>query len=396
VATASNEGRCTQCHIGIGWKDDSFDFSNASNIDCLICHDTTGTYKKHPSAAGGGGPPAMMIDGELTVVGPEDLQEVAYNVGPPTRANCGACHFNAGGGDNVKHGDLASSLIEPTFDMDVHMGSIETGGRNYACQRCHTTTNHRIAGATALHSNEGTVACADCHGATNVHNQQVLNLHLDAVACQACHIPSFSRQKPTVMEWYWDEAGQDIDPIPTDEFGMPTYNKMKGRFVWDKDVRPTLLWFNGTYRRLLVGTDDQYATTPVVLAEPVGDFNDLTAKLYPFKKLIGKQPADAVNHTMLVPHLFGTAGGANPYWATYDWGPALEEGAAAAGQTYSGQYEWVDTVMYLRVNHEVAPKEMALDCEDCHAGGIDFEALGYERDPWEVEVRGFSETGNGS
>jgi len=38
--------RCTQCHIGIGWKDKTFDFGNAKNLDCLVCHDQTGTYKK--------------------------------------------------------------------------------------------------------------------------------------------------------------------------------------------------------------------------------------------------------------------------------------------------------------------------------------------------------------
>ena len=66
MATLSNEGRCSQCHISYNWKDDSFDFSDTSNIDCLVCHDTTGTYKKHPSADGGGGQPAMMIDGSVT------------------------------------------------------------------------------------------------------------------------------------------------------------------------------------------------------------------------------------------------------------------------------------------------------------------------------------------
>ena len=52
VAVESNEARCTQCHAGYGWKDQNFDFTNASNIDCLVCHDTTGTYKKDPKTAG--------------------------------------------------------------------------------------------------------------------------------------------------------------------------------------------------------------------------------------------------------------------------------------------------------------------------------------------------------
>ena len=52
VATASNWTRCTSCHIGYGWKDASFDLTSEQNIDCLVCHETTGTYQKFPTAAG--------------------------------------------------------------------------------------------------------------------------------------------------------------------------------------------------------------------------------------------------------------------------------------------------------------------------------------------------------
>ena len=102
--------------------------------------------------------------------------------------------------------------------------------------------------------------------------------------------------------------------------------------------------------------------------------------------MIGNQVADANNNTMLVPHLFGLKGGPNPYWAKYDWDLALQDGAAYTGQTYSGNYEFVDTVMYLSVNHEVAPKGDALggenNCGDCHLmGQTNWTALGYTDDP---------------
>ena len=79
-------------------------------------------------------------------------------------------------------------------------------------------------------------------------------------------------------------------------------------------------------------------------------------------------------------------GGPNPYWAKYDWDLALQDGAAYTGQTYSGAYEFVDTVMYLTVNHEVAPKEEAWgmdgNCADCHADNvIDWQALGWTDNP---------------
>ena len=60
----------------------------------------------------------------------------------------------------------------------------------------------------------------------------------------------------------------------------------------------------------------------------------------------------------------------------------MREGTACAGQEYSGEYGFVDTVTYLKLSHEVAPREKALFCDDCH--GVDgfFESLGYEADPW--------------
>ena len=42
IGIQSNWPRCTSCHAGYGWKDDSFDFTNELNVDCLVCHDTTG------------------------------------------------------------------------------------------------------------------------------------------------------------------------------------------------------------------------------------------------------------------------------------------------------------------------------------------------------------------
>ncbi|MBV5265261.1 hypothetical protein [Pinisolibacter aquiterrae] len=46
-----NEGMCAQCHAGYGWKDDGFDFTDQSKIDCLVCHDRTATYYSCPIRA---------------------------------------------------------------------------------------------------------------------------------------------------------------------------------------------------------------------------------------------------------------------------------------------------------------------------------------------------------
>lgn len=108
-----NEGMCAQCHAGYGWKDESFDFSNQNNVDCVVCHDRTGTYYKTPPTKGNKSC-SVMFEGKQ----PIQWSKVAQNVGLPARENCGGCHFYGGGGDGVKHGDLDSSLIHPSYDLN--------------------------------------------------------------------------------------------------------------------------------------------------------------------------------------------------------------------------------------------------------------------------------------
>ena len=52
AAAAANYPFCTTCHVGYGWQDKNFDFTSEQNVDCLVCHDTTGAYKKPAGLAG--------------------------------------------------------------------------------------------------------------------------------------------------------------------------------------------------------------------------------------------------------------------------------------------------------------------------------------------------------
>ena len=349
IAVPSNEKRCTQCHPGYGYADNTFDFTNADALDCLVCHDTTGTYAKDKKTAG------------LPVAG-TDLKNVAMNVGAPSRANCGSCHFFAGGGDNVKKGDLGSSLVAPTKAMDVHMGS---DGGNFACQKCHETVEHKIPGNQLQDS--GRVSCEDCHDTADLSSSYHTGGHLGRMACQTCHIPTFSRQLPTKTWWDWSVAG-DADRVPVmDANGKPDYDKMKGEFIWEKDVAPALRWYNGTWSKTFIGRNDVAADLDAtfVLGAPLGDSG--SGKIYPFKLMKGIQPVDAGNGTILVPHLFPkNAEDTDAYWKGYDWNNALSSGAADAGQTYSGSFTWIETEMYLALNHEVAPRDQARKCATCH------------------------------
>ncbi len=407
IAVPTNEGRCTQCHAGIGYKDKNFDFNDPNNVDCLVCHDQTGTYSKGPKTAGAPDP---------TV----DLNAVARSIAlgsEPTRKNCIGCHASAGGGDNVKHGDLSTDMVATTREYDVHMG---VDGANMVCVDCHGANhdprsgevNHGNAGMSLHSVHEGEMKqCTDCHSSNRVAihagttiESTLANGKHERLACQVCHIPAIARKNATKLEWYWADAGQDIDPVPVDPAtGKPTYDKMKGTFVWGKNVRPTLRYSNGKWNRMVIGVSDKYTEEPIQLAEPLGDYSDPNAMIYPFKLMVGNQPVDPVTHTVLVPHLFGLAGGPNPYWAKYDWASAIADGAAYTGQNFSGTYAFGATEMLLSVNHEVAPAEQALGmggihgggCSDCHSGDvIDWQALGWTGNPMEGGDRIETEKGS--
>ncbi|MGZ8198173.1 MAG: tetrathionate reductase family octaheme c-type cytochrome [Burkholderiales bacterium] len=376
IALPSNEPRCTSCHAGYGWKDASFDFSNPENVDCLVCHDTTGTYKKLPAAAGHPAYKDMELPPKSGKIWPAvDLLKVARSVGKTSRDTCGACHFFGGGGDHVKHGDLDSSLVKPTRAMDVHMG-----GANMTCTSCHRSEKHVIPGKALSVSASGagmTLDCTDCHAGTPHKNNPRLDMHTNRIACQTCHVPTFARTLPTKVWWDWSTAGKD-QPIPKDKYGLALYDKMKGDFKWAKDVTPVYMWFNGSTDRVLMG-DKVDASKVVHLNYPHGARSDKMAKITPFKLMRGKQPYDSGTSQIAVPHLFGPGG----YWQSYDWSSAIGNGMKLAGLTYSGQFGWVETDMYWKVNHMVVPKAQALKCSDCHQakGRLDWKALGYGSDP---------------
>lgn len=376
IALPTNYPRCTSCHAGYNWKDATFDFGKAENIDCLVCHDTTGTYKKLPAASGN---PAYQ-DTEFppksgNIWRAVDLEKIAKNVGPTSRMTCGACHFYGGGGDHIKHGDLDSSMGAPKRTTDVHMA---VDGQNMACSACHKTSKHVVPGKALSVSAMGggqTLDCMDCHAGSPHGKNAMLTRHTEKVACQTCHVPIFARVLPTKMWWDWSTAGKD-GPFTKDQYGLPLYDKQKGDFKWAKDVKPVYMWFNGSVDRYLLG-DKMDPAKVTHLNYPLGDRSDKNAKITPFKIMQGKQPYDAGNNVFAVPNLWGG------YWAHWDWNRAIADGMKAVGLSYSGQYGFAPTDMYWKVNHMVVPKAHALKCNDCHAkeGRLDWKVLGYSGDP---------------
>ncbi len=380
VAVTSNWPRCTSCHVGYGWKDDTFfDTATEAQVDCLVCHDTTGTYKKFP--AGAGHPayePKEFPPGSGKIWEPPDLAYIAQNVGRPGNKNCGACHFYGGGGDGVKHGDMDSTLAAPPKEVDVHLSP---EGAGLVCADCHKTHAHQVPGSRYAmtpkdtHGKDLPVAddnpttCESCHGLAPMKNPK-LNDHVDKVACQTCHIPAFARgDKPTKMWWDWSKAGDKTrgdHGVEKDENGWVIYDYKKGEFVWQKNVTPTYLWFNGQTTYMVEGEKID-PNGPVYINKPAGGPDDPNARIYPFKVFRGKQGYDPVNQVLLVPHLFPfNKEDTTAYWKGFDWGTAFEVGMKTAGLDYSGQYDWIETTMYWPITHMVAPAEQALQCGDCH------------------------------
>ena len=384
IGDRSNEAFCQSCHIGYGWKDANFDFTDQSKVDCLACHNT-GNYLKPGGLAGH--PPLVRTElppGSGKFVEAVDLAAVAREIGATTRRTCGTCHYYGGGGDGVKHGDLDSSLNAPSRELDVHMA---IDGLDFSCSTCHVADQHRIAGSrisvTASdphgaivrgeNSQRNRATCQSCHG-DQPHRGGLLhagrlNEHTRVLACQSCHIPAFARGGvPTKMAWDWSTAGRmDAQGKPfqsRDEQGHVLYDSRKGSFALGEQVTPDYLWFDG--RVTYVQPDTLIdPTTRVPINRFHGTPGGADSRIWPVKTFHGRQPYDTEHLTLLVPHT--AIPDDTAFWYNFDWAKALRAGAEATGAPYSGNFDFVDTSMLWPITHMVAPKEQALDCAQCHA-----------------------------
>jgi octaheme c-type cytochrome (tetrathionate reductase family) len=375
----SNEARCTSCHAGYGWRDKSFDFDSERRVDCLVCHEQTGTYEKFPTGAGHPAKEPKRFGGKL--YRPPDWNKVAQSVARPDRENCGSCHFYGGGGDGVKHGDLDSSLLHPSPELDVHMTAQE-GGPDFDCVRCHTTTKHHIDGRcykipaarerkSLLEDDKvSRITCVSCHTATPHEQGHKANDHTDRVACQSCHIPRYARKKPTKMFWDWSAAGRHAEDgsvlVKKGDLGKPVYHTKKGRFRWAKDVVPNYFWFNGTMEYHLITDAFDPSKEPLRINKPLGSRTDPSSRIYPFKIHRSVQPYDEQKNRMVNVHLFGSRE-SGAYWKTFDWERAVDAGMEYMDLSWSGELAFVDTAYHFPITHMVAPAENALQCSDCHA-----------------------------
>jgi hypothetical protein len=407
VANASNESRCLQCHPSYGSPPVKNPVTGAvtvntgpmylwstsagldkSRIDCLICHGNLATSRYMKSPAGFGQPwistsascfpscsaaqvcstvdstGAAWTDGVAHCRAPNSTTEVvpalraaADSIGTAQRANCGFCHFNAGGGDNVKMGDLGTALKSPTRDVDVHMGS----AASYAprvCADCHQSGSHSVRGAglSIPVDNEGRFTCTDCHNGPHApaHADAQYTAHADFMACQTCHIPAFSRTQFTKMNWDWQTAADKqacqglAGCVVFNSLAYPAGNAQTGTisgvggeapkaaaswptitaaaieqgYDWKKGVSTYARGVVPSYRFVAPASQQQgtHETTardgllglgtpddPYRLADLLPPPAPVLAgwRIAPFKRMTGRTPAFADGSAMVVPHVFG-------------------------------------------------------------------------------------------
>ncbi|WP_428240746.1 tetrathionate reductase family octaheme c-type cytochrome [Gynuella sp.] len=386
-SVASNMDSCDNCHIGYGLEEQELSGIRPEGaVDCMMCHDTTGEYFYSKFHQDGAKCLNCHDDGAEALKKEMENQEsrftatlttMAQQVGMTTSSACGACHFHDGGADGAKHGDLDSSLLSASHELDVHLSA---DGANLTCSSCHQGDDHQLYGSRyqanspADHKgvdalNGARATCVSCHGDRPMQDER-LNNHTDRVACQTCHIPAYARGGvATKTFWDWSKAGERNrrrKPIVEyDEAGRVTYASQKGAMQYGETLRPDYRWFDGQITFAKPG-DSVNPAAEVMMTTIGGGAEQKNSKIFPFHVFRSILPYDSGEQKLVPMHLAGR--GRDAYWNGYNWKKSLQAGAEAAGMTFSGDVGFIETTMLWPLNHGVAPKEQALTCQQCHSG----------------------------
>lgn len=319
---------CNTCHPGDHASDVGSTGPRAEQaIDCLICHSSKYDFSKRKVVKDKDGKVVMTQDRSTTA---------ALNIGRPNIKNCMVCHESAGGGALIKRG------FSMTKDADVH------AAKGLVCVDCHAVKNHRFPTGRDpnnwAHDGVYMTCTGECHSGTP-HKDADYNRHTAKIACQTCHIPrtggAFAKDFTK-----WEKLSNG--------FYEPSTLKREVN-----ETAPVYAWYNLTV-----------SNTPHFIG-PKGSRRDGKSKIYPFKVFQGKAYFNKLDGQLL----------------SMDFAPPMATGDTLAGVASAAttlgirKYEPVPgwQTIYFGSNHQVAPKNKALTCANCHAinGVLNFKELGY-------------------
>jgi len=383
--TASNNGKysvqsagCGVCHIGSLTVPPTpgkiATDSEKNTVDCLVCHSENYDWSKR----------ATLVKDSTGVHWGEDtsLKAALSITKTPSNEACLRCHEHAFSED-YKRG------MPYTSENDVHAKA------GLDCITCHTTEHHKIAKGmyesdmVANDLPDVPVTCSNCHGNNPHHgnNADVLNNHIDKIACQTCHIPEASGivyenwgkpVKDNIYGKYSELSKFDKIPsnpklyVPTDTIKMEHLS-----YIWRvpniKDQKDAQSWMAFATSNI---------NTPGAKIFPVRALTqvmlfDKKLKMWqaPGMAFLKNDPKMAEFPLLLSPNR-------EVYSETGDVKKAINAGMKpyeAMGLKWSGEWMAMEVpgVSYISVNHGV--KKDALSCNSCHSknGVMDFNALGY-------------------
>lgn len=361
---------CSACHVGLGTQPSATSSAaQLDNIDCLICHQAG--YKR--SRVNGGlytpNTAAMTIT----------MDQAVRTVTKPVRSACLQCHAKGGGGDNFKRGDLALAQGATTDAVfDVHMAT--TRG-NLACQACHTTASHKMAGrGSDLRPKDSTAAIncstSTCHATkgsiTSGHITVDVPHHTGRVACQACHINTYAKN---AVDTAATEATETFRTWKTSVWNA-ALNRYEPTITIANNLTPKYAFFNGTSwgSNLLDTPVIDPATGYYKISRPNGAINDpVGTKLYPFKYKTAEMPLNTGRNKLIAVDtgLYFTNGIVND---------AINQGMVNMGYAAGEAFSYVMADEYQLITHEVPTATgNVLACADCHKNTtrINLPAMGY-------------------
>lgn len=393
---------CSQCHPGGGVVKPF-----GMDVDCLFCHQQSG-YKGGKGVgktlagldsegyvvqSNGARMAELMMAGakaggdlqklDLSEIAVKSMTGVELRVGKPKPDNCNFCHWKSDSKRGTHYGVLGGK------STDVHYSA------GIRCQDCHVTVNHEI-GKGKVVDNAGTPhlrgtmkSCTDCHGdAPHVGDEaDELNMHLETIACETCHIPKTSpgtkrvnwllgMDMPKMMKLYnWMMPVARLMGMASPEKMTEQMDNMIGCYKTKNLAmfEPGYAWYN----RDTICTD---------IPHPTGSIDDPDSRITPFNVIEiaiyddGTTPEVVENpdgHAMgyPVPRTFVARAGGKGKRST-----TLEEMRAYDNGRYKNAL-LRNTPQYFNLYHSIAPAKEALKCNDCHtaAGGrLDFVQLGYD------------------